>query len=382
MERIDALVTLAGELTVAKNALAHAVALAREGGDPTALTAHLAEQHAQLDRLIGQLQQTVLSVRLLPVSQVFNRFPRLLREIAGSLGKPARLVLEGEATEADKSVVDALFEPLLHGIRNALDHGIEPPAERESLGKPAVATIRLRAAREGEQLRVEVEDDGRGVDVAAVRAAATRRCLLPPDALAALTDEQVVDLVFAPGFSTAAAVTGLSGRGVGMDAVRRAVERMGGRVVLDSRPSRGTTLRLTLPFSLMLTRVMTVEADGQVFGIPLDAVVETVRIARSRIVPVGAARAFLLRDRTVPLVALGEVLGQASGPAQTSEANVVVVAVGDQLGGFEVERLGAQMEVMLKPVEGLLADVSAVAGTTLLGDGRVLIVLDPQELLA
>jgi two-component system chemotaxis sensor kinase CheA len=291
-------------------------------------------------------------------------------------------VLEGEATEADKSVVDALFEPLLHGIRNALDHGIETQAERENLGKAAVATIRLRAAREGEQLRVEVEDDGRGVDVAAVRAAAAQRCLLPPDALAVLTDEQAIDLVFAPGFSTAAAVTGLSGRGVGMDVVRRAVERMGGRALLESHSGRGTTLRLTLPFSLMLTRVMTVEANGQVFGLPLDTVVETVRIARSRIVLVGAARAFLLRDRIVPLVALGEALGRSSGLANTAEANVVVVAVGDQLGGFEVERLGAQMEVMLKPVEGLLADVSAVAGTTLLGDGRVLIVLDPQELLA
>jgi two-component system chemotaxis sensor kinase CheA len=167
-----------------------------------------------------------------------------------------------------------------------------------------------------------------------------------------------------------------------MDVVRRAVERMGGRALLESRSGRGTTLRLTLPFSLMLTRVMTVEANGQVFGLPLDTVVETVRIARSRIVLVGAARAFLLRDRIVPLVALGEALGRSSGLANTAEANVVVVAVGDQLGGFEVERLGAQMEVMLKPVEGLLADVSAVAGTTLLGDGRVLIVLDPQELLA
>jgi two-component system chemotaxis sensor kinase CheA len=210
----------------------------------------------------------VLSLRLLPVSQAFNRFPRLLREIAGSLGKPARLVLEGEATEADKSVVDALFEPLLHGIRNALDHGIETQAERENVGKAAVATIRLRAAREGEQLRVEVEDDGRGVDVAAVRAAAAQRCLLPPDALAVLTDEQAIDLVFAPGFSTAAAVTGLSGRGVGMDVVRRAVERMGGRALLESRSGRGTTLRLTLPFSLMLTRVMTVERTGRSLDYP------------------------------------------------------------------------------------------------------------------
>jgi two-component system chemotaxis sensor kinase CheA len=341
----------------------------------------LREQHAGLDRLVGALQQAVLNIRVLPLGHVFNRFPRLVREIAATLGKSVRLVVEGETTEADKAVVEALFEPLLHGVRNAIDHGIESPAKREALGKAPVATVRLRAAREGERVVVEVEDDGRGIDPAAIRAVAERRGLLPPDALAALTDEDAVDLVFAPGFSTAAAVTDLSGRGVGMDAVRSAVERMGGRVVVESRLGSGTTLRMSLPFTLMLTRVMTVEAGGQVFGIPLDTVVETLRIRRDRIVPVGAARAFVLRDRTIPLVTLAEALGGATDGASGPETNVVVVAVGDQLGGLAVDRLGLQMEVMLKPVDGLLADVPAIAGTTLLGDGRVLIVLDVVELL-
>jgi two-component system chemotaxis sensor kinase CheA len=380
-ERIDALVTLAGELTVAKNALAHAVGLAREGTDPAALAVLLRDQHAGLDRLVGELQRAVLNIRVLPLGHVFNRFPRLVREIAAGLGKSVRLVVEGEATEADKAVVEALFEPLLHGVRNALDHGIEPASERRALGKAAVATIRLRAAREGEGVLVEVEDDGRGIDAAAIRAVAAGRGLLPPHVLAALTDEQAIDLAFAPGFSTAAAVTDLSGRGVGMDAVRRAVERMGGRVGIESRPGRGATLRMTLPFTLMLTRVMTVEAGGQVFGIPLDTVVETLRLPRNRIVPVGAGRAFVLRDRTVPLVSLAEALGGAADEADRPETSVVIVNLGGQPGGLAVEQLGLQMEVMLKPVDGLLADVPAIAGTTLLGDGRVLIVLDVQELL-
>ena len=382
VERIDALVTLASQLTVAKNALAHAADLAREGVDPAALAALLRDQHAGLDRLVGQLQQAVLGIRILPLSHVLGRFPRLVREIAANLGKPARLVIEGAATEADKAVVEALFEPVLHGVRNALDHGIEPAAEREALGKPTVATIRLRAARDGEQVRVEVEDDGRGIDAAAVRAAAARRGLLSPEALAALSDEQAIDLVFMPGFSTATTVTELSGRGVGMDAVRRAVERMGGRVALESRPGQGTILRMMLPFSVMLTRVMTVEAGRQVFGIPLDTVIETVRLTRDRIVPVGTARAFVLRDRTIPLLDLAEVLGTPAACADAPEINVVVVAMADQLGGLAVDRLGVQMEVMLKSVDGLLADIPAIAGTTLLGDGRILIVLDPQELLA
>ncbi|WP_395680730.1 chemotaxis protein CheA [Inquilinus sp.] len=381
VERIDALMKLAGELTVAKNALGHALGLAQNGADAQALAMVLKDQHGHFERLVAELQRAVLSIRVLPLQHVFQRFPRLVREMAASLGKQARLVVEGAETEADKTIVEALFEPLLHGLRNAVDHGIEPAADRAAFGKPVPAVIRLGAERMGEQLVVSIADDGRGIDLARVRAIAAERGILPAAELAALPDDKVVDLVFAPGFSTAEGVSGWSGRGVGMDAIRATVEQLGGRVVLDNRPGQGTTLRLILPFTVMMTRVMTVEAGGQMFGIPFDAVVETVRVGRDRIVPMGAAQAFVLRNRTLPLIALAEALGNRAGTEHPPEATIVVAAVGGQMCGVEVDRFEGRLEVMLKPMEGLLAGMPGLAGTTLLGDGRVLIVLDLQGLL-
>ncbi|THD81718.1 MAG: chemotaxis protein CheA [Phenylobacterium sp.] len=381
IERIDALVNLTGELTVAKNALAHVAALAREGAEPAAVAAILKDQHAVLDRLVGELQRSVLNIRVLPLRQVFQRFPRLIREMVVSLGKPARLVTEGEATEADKAIVEALFEPLLHVIRNALDHGVETAAARSAAGKPPSATIRLSSHRDGEHVIVEVADDGAGVDVARVRQVAERRGVADAETLAAMSDAEAVELIFAPGFSTAETVTSVSGRGVGMDAVRSAVERLSGRVEIESRPGEGTTVRFVLPFTVMMSRVMTVEAGGQLFGIPMDSIVETVRIGRDRIVGVGAAEAFVLRDRTIPLIDLAAALGHAGTAARSGEANVVIATAAGQVGGLEVDRLGERMDVMLKPMEGLLAGTPCVAGATLLGDGRVLVVLDLQALL-
>lgn len=195
-------------------------------------------------------------------------------------------------------------------------------------------------------------------------------------------DGEIIDLIFAPGFSTATQVTGLSGRGVGMDAVRNSVERLGGRVAIESRPGQGTTIRLTLPFTVMMTRVMTIEAAGQVFGLPLDMVVETAIIPRDQIVPIGRATAFAWRDKTVPLVHLAETLGLAGEKDQSRAARVVITSFQGQFGALEVDRLGERMDVMLKPMDGLLGRLTGVSGTTLLGDGRVLIVLDVQELFS
>lgn len=380
VDRVDALVKLAGELTVAKNALSHASAMAAAGTDPEALSRLLKDQHAQLDRLVGDLQSAVLNLRVLPVRHVFQRFPRLVREMVVALDKPARLVTEGDATEADKAVVENLFEPLLHVLRNALDHGVETAEERAAAGKPPSATIHLRARRDGAQVVVEVQDDGRGVDVGRVREVALRRGLVAPDVLEAMSDDEVTDLIFAPGFSTATDVTAVSGRGVGMDAVRSAIERLGGHVAVHSEPGDGALVRFTLPFTVMMSRVMTVEVGGQMFGIPLETVLETVRLPRERIVAVGGARAFVLRDRTIPLIDLRETLGQAPGDS-TSDVDVVVATASGRLGGVEVDRLGERMDVMLKPLDGLLSGSPGVAGATLLGDGRVLLVLDLPELL-
>jgi two-component system, chemotaxis family, sensor kinase CheA len=380
VERIDTLVRLTGELLIAKNAIGHSAGLAQDTADPRRLAILLKNQHLLLERLVGELQRAALSLRVLPLHHAFQRFPRLVREIAVSLAKPARLMIEGATTEADKTIVEAISEPLLHVLRNSLDHGLESADERAKLGKPATATIVLRAGRQGEHVIIEVEDDGRGIDVARVREVARERDVASQAALDGMSDDEVIDLIFAPGFSTAAEVTGLSGRGVGMDVVRTSVERLGGRVAVSSRPQRGTIVHFTLPFTVMMTQVLTVEAAGQVFGVPMDAVVETVRVNRDAIAPIGAARALVLRNRTVPIIDLGQALGRKPS-ASAGDATVLIVSVAGQWGGLEVDRLGERLDVMLKPPEGLLAGVPGIDGTTLLGDGRVLIVLDLHEIM-
>ena len=380
VERIDTLVRLTGELLIAKNAIGHSAGLAQEAADPRRFSIALKNQYLLLERLVGELQRAVLSLRVLPLHHAFQRFPRLVREMAASLVKPARLMIEGATTEADKTIVEAISEPLLHVLRNSLDHGLENAADRAALGKPATATIVLRAGRQGEHVIIEVEDDGRGIDVARVREVARARNVASQAALDGLSDDEVIDLIFAPGFSTSAEVTDLSGRGVGMDVVRTSIERLGGRVTVSSRRQRGTIVRFTLPFTVMMTQVLTVEAAGQVFGVPMDAVVETVRVNRDAIAPIGAARALVLRNRTVPVIDLGQALGRKPS-ASAGDATVLIVSVAGQWGGLEVDRLGERLDVMLKPPEGLLAGVPGIDGTTLLGDGRVLIVLDLHEIM-
>jgi two-component system chemotaxis sensor kinase CheA len=320
----------------------------------------------------------VIGMRVLPLRSVFQRFPRVVREMSGNLGKPAELMLEGEDTEADKTIVEMLFEPLLHIVRNAIDHGVEDSDRRREADKPAIATILLRASRDGDQVLIEVTDDGGGIDVERVRRVAQDRGIAGEADLKAMSDPDIINLIFTPGFSTAAQVTEISGRGVGMDAVRTAVERVGGRVSISSRFNVGTTVSFSLPFSVMMTQVMTVEAGGQVFGIPLDAVVETVSLPNAAFSGVGDARVIVHRNRTIPIVHLESILHAAPEKNRRTQGDVTVIiaSVAGQLVGLHVDRPGERMEIILKPLDGLLSGTPGIAGTTVLGDGRVLLVLD------
>jgi two-component system chemotaxis sensor kinase CheA len=377
VEKVDAIVDLTGELLVVKNALAHLTRMAADGGDAATLAASLRTQTSRLDRHVTDLQRAVLDLRVLPLGRVFTRFPLLVRETATKLGKQVAFRSEGDDTVADKAVVEALFEPLLHVVRNAIDHGIEKPDVRIAAGKPATADILMRAWREGEHVLVEVSDDGRGVDTIVVRKLAISRGVAPAEAIAALDDAEALELIFAPGFTTASAVTELSGRGVGMNAVRSAIERIGGEVSLTNMPGQGLVVRFTLPFTVMMTRVMTVEAGGQVFGLPFDAVLETIRVPRAQIRPLGGGQAFVLRDLTIPVLDLASSLElDVKQSARGDIACLVIASLGGQRVGIEIDRPGERLDLMLKPVEGLLAGMKAISGTSLLGDGRVLIVLD------
>lgn len=376
--QVDALVRLAGELTVVNNAIGHVVKLAR-AGDPS-LPELLKDRQGALEHLVAELRRSVLRMRVRPLRAVLQRFPRLVREMSASLGKSVQLIIEGDETEADKAIVEMLFEPLLHLVRNAIDHGVESASERTAAGKAPTARLLIKARRSADQVIIEVSDDGAGIDLSRVRDIAMSRGLITEEQRLTLTDAEALDLIFASGFSTAARVTEISGRGVGMDAVRRAAERVGGHVSIRSVAGRETAVTLSLPFSAMMTHVMIVEAGGQLFGLPLDAIIETARVPQAAIGRVGAAPVVVLRNRAVPVIDLATVLG-VEAAADEDEATLVVAVANGECGAFRVDRILERLDLILKPLEGLLAGTPGIIGTTLLGDGRVLLVLDIAQML-
>lgn len=380
--KIEALANLAGELIVAKNSLAHSVKRVNQelGGQEAARS--IRRDHDAIDRLVGELHSTILQLRMVPVAQMFRSFPRLVRDLSRQLGKNVALTTRGESTEADKTIVDRLFEPLMHLVRNALDHGIESPEQRRAGGKPETATILIEASRIGDRFLVEITDDGRGIDPDVVRRKAFEKGLMPSDELAALTDEQIVDLVFTPGFSTAAEVSDISGRGVGMDVVRTSIEQIGGRVMLDSKAGAGAKVRLDLPMTIAMSRIMVVETGGQLFGISMDAVSETVRVTSDRISQIKNNNGFVLRDRIVPIVSLAELMKLPEQAKDVTAARLfIVLEAAGRIAALEIDAIRDRLDVVLKPMQGLLAGARGYAGTTLLGDGQVLLVLDAKEIL-
>lgn len=385
-ERMDRLMSLVGELVVAKSRLPYLAREAREGQSLEALAQGLKETQGQIDAIVGELQAAVLRLRVLPLSRVFEPLPRLVRDAARRLGKSVDLRLSGEETQADKDILDVLGEPLLHLVRNSLDHGIETPDARRAAGKPETAEIRVSAFQDKDGVVVEVADDGAGIDGGAVRRKAVERGLIEADRAAALTEEEAVRLVFLPGLSTSSGVSDLSGRGVGMDAVRAAVEQAGGRVEIASKPGQGTRVRLVLPLTMMITRVMMVETAGALYGFPVTLVTGMKRVRRSDIRAVKRAESMVLNDAVVPLLRLRRLLGlpeeerAENDRARAAEA-VLVVDLGGQTVGLVVDGFRERADVVLKPMTGVLARLRGYAGTAVLGDGQLLLVLNLRELL-
>jgi two-component system chemotaxis sensor kinase CheA len=377
--KVDRLLDVAGELIVAKNSLNDLAArIGAELGEGEIARA-VKIQSAVIDRLVGQTHHSAVQLRMVPLAQAFRRLPRVVRDGSRELGKLAGITMKGEDTEADKSVVDAMFEPLLHVVRNALDHGVESPAERRLAGKPEQAEISLAAFRHGEHIVIEISDDGRGIDLAAVRRKARDDTLISAEDARELSDDQAMQLVFAEGLSTAAHVSQVSGRGVGLAAVRATVERFGGAVSVASRPGRGTTVRLSLPLSMAFMRIMTVHAGGEMFGVPIEAIAETVRLPRAHIMQIKNGEAFVLRDQIVPTCRLDRLLelpDDHNGGRRNDHALILVTDAGGQTAGVEIDGIGERLDVVVKPMQGLLAEVPDYAGTTLLGNGRVLLVLN------
>ncbi|BBH64217.1 hypothetical protein ACTI_09020 [Actinoplanes sp. OR16] len=380
-EKVDRLMELVGELNVAKNGLTFLADSAEEEFGSRVLGRRIKDQYAGLHRIAEELQSAVMDVRMLPLSVAFGRFPRLVRDLSRRLEKTIELITEGEDTMADKDVIEALGDPLVHLVRNSLDHGIEPPAERVAAGKNPAAKLTLAAVADGDAVIVEVSDDGRGVDPVRVKRKAYEKGLISEEELESLSDTDAVDLVFRPGFSTADQVSDLSGRGVGMDAVRASVEKLGGTVTMRSKLGQGTVTRLRLPLSMAVTQVMVVSVAGQRFGIPVDLVVETVRVPAAEMGRVLHQDVVVMRGEVVPVLDLARALDMPWTGDPAEDRRILVVSVNGQRVGLLVEQFHREVDVILKPMEGLLAYADEFSGTALLGDGLVLLVLNMKEVL-
>jgi len=370
-ERIDRLIDLVGELVINQAMLAQRVA--EHGFAPSS---SIVMGLDELEQLTRGIQDGVMAIRAQPVKSVFQRMPRLVREVAGMTGKPARLIMEGENTEVDKTVIERLSEPITHMLRNALDHGLESPEARRAAGKPAEGVVRLAALHRGGRIVIEVGDDGGGINRPKVRQIATDKGLIAADAV--LTDEEVDNLIFLPGFSTASTVSDISGRGVGMDVVRRSVQALGGRISISSRPGEGSTFTLSLPLTLAVLDGMVVDVAGHTLVVPLSAIIESLRPKRDDVRPLGPQGAVLaVRETYVPIVDIGCVLGfrdAAIGPADG-----VVLLVESEDGGraaLVADAIQGQRQVVIKSLEANYKQVEGIAAATILGDGRVALIVD------
>jgi two-component system chemotaxis sensor kinase CheA len=377
LDRVDRLVDLVGELIINQAVLAQRM---DECGLPRASSA--AAALGDLEQLTRELQDSVMAIRAQPVKAVFQRMSRLVRELEAATGKQVQLISEGEATEVDKTVIEKLTDPLTHMIRNAVDHGIEPPAARREAGKPATGTLRLTAAHRSGRIVIEVADDGGGIDRAKVRAKAVERGLIEPDA--ELTETDIDNLIFAPGFTTAETVSDLSGRGVGMDVVRRSVQQLGGRITVASRPGEGATVTLSLPLTLAVLDGMVVQVDGQTLVAPLAAVVETLKPRACDVHRLGPDTALLaVRDRYLPIIDVGVALGYRAEEIDPTSGVVLLTESGDGArAALLVQTIQDQRQVVIKSLEANYGPVDGVAAATILGDGRVALIMDVDAMVA
>jgi two-component system chemotaxis sensor kinase CheA len=381
--KIDRLMNLIGEIVVSKNALPYLAQRAEDQFGVRELSREIKAQYSVINRIAEEMQDAIMQVRMMPVSYVFQRFPRLVRDISRKLGKEVNLVLEGEDTEADKNIIESLADPLIHILRNSLDHGLETPSVRKASGKSSTGTITIRASQEADQVIIQILDDGKGIDPAVIKRKAYEKGVIDEVVLEKITDIDAINLVFAAGFSTAEVVSDLSGRGVGMDVVRTAVERVNGTINLESQLGKGTSIQISLPLSMAVTKVMIVESDSQIFGVPMDHVVETVRVPMKAIHTIKNNQTTVLRDRIVPLKGLNALLEIPVDQRvnDDEELAVLVARVGSEVVGLLVDDFKETMDVIQKPLSGVLAGIPAYSGSALMGDGSVLMVLNTKGII-
>ncbi|MDR2825776.1 MAG: Hpt domain-containing protein [Deltaproteobacteria bacterium] len=381
-EKLDHLMNLIGELIINRNRY---TMLARrlEGvtNPEVAIVAQdLSETTYALARISDDLQDTIMKVRMVPVSSVFSRFPRLVRDLSRKSDKEVELILQGEETELDKSVVEVIGDPLVHLIRNSVDHGIEHEDVRRAAGKDPKGKVWLRAYHKGNSVVIEIEDDGKGIDPVGMREAAVRKGVATADEVKAMDDREAVELIFAPGFSTAEKITDISGRGVGMDVVRTNIKSLKGSINTSTEVGKGTRFTLSLPLTLAIIDALMVSIDGATYAIPLDAVAETTKIEASRLTDVKGRKAVTMRGEVLGIVSLAALMDLPCHMHEHEVLSVVVIHDNDRRLGLVVDHMLERQEVVIKPLGAYLGDLKGISGATIMGDGGVILIMDPHEL--
>ena len=375
MQDLDSLVNLVGEMMISKMQLDQIMQLYNSDEGREVLM--------NLGRLITDIQYQTMKIRLVPIDQIFNRFSRMVRDVSASVGKEVKLEMAGSEIELDRTVLDAITDPLLHMLRNAVDHGLETPAQRKEIGKPEMGTIHLKASRIGDKVEIKVIDDGKGMDLEAIKEKALEKKIISQEDLAHMSDEQIMELIGTPGLSTAKAVTDISGRGVGMDVVMTQVRNVGGHVKISTKKGKGTSITLTIPMSLAIVGGLLVNISNQKYVLPLSSISTTLTVDNNEIKHVHGKEMITLRDKVVPIIRASKALGLNTvlDEATTAQVNIVVVDKDGKLYGLIVDSLEKEQEVVIKHLDSTSNSFTTFSDATILPDGKVALILEPSLLV-
>jgi two-component system chemotaxis sensor kinase CheA len=382
VEKLDDLLNMVSELVLGRNRLAQINLDVSREFEGTQLARELEDTTKLIDMMTNELQQLVMKTRMVKIGKVFNKYPRLVRDLSKTANKKINLIIEGEETELDKTLIEEINDPLVHIIRNSIDHGIEKEEDRIKAGKNPVGTIKLKAEHEGNNILITIEDDGKGIDPEVIKSKAISKGLILKEKADELSKQDLLNLIFLPGFSTAEVVTNISGRGVGMDVVKTNVTKLRGMINLESTIGLGTKIQIKLPLTLAIISGMVVKVDSDQFVIPLNSVIEVIRVHSENIYTINNKPVIKLRDRIIPLISLREVvLNRKNELTENIWQYVVIVGIAERQVGIEVDELLGQKEIVIKSLGSYIGRVPGIAGSTIMGDGTVILILDINELI-
>jgi len=378
--RIDKVMNLTGEIVLVRNRLLNIGNFLEGRYASDAHVESLQEAVAFLDLVTSDIQLAVMKMRMQPIKKVFGKFPRLVRDLSQNLGKEVQLDISGEETEVDRTVIERIGDPMVHIIRNAIDHGLEPMEERKRKGKPPKGTVRISAYQQGSQIVIEVSDDGRGIDVERVRSTALARGVVTEEEADRMNPKELANLIFLPGFSTVETATELSGRGVGMDVVKTNISKLNGYVEILTAKGEGSTIRISIPLTLAIIQALMVRTGGTQYAIPLGPIEETLKVRVDEIEEVTGSRVLVIRDRVHSIAELTDILGYSGESIPLDHRYVIVIAIGDRRFCVAVDELLGQEEVVIKAIEGIDTDSTGILGATITGEGKIVLILDPASM--